>query len=105
MPLIVPILLVTLLQIGGYIYLDQKGWGMWKWLLPIFFAFIYFFVVMPFYMPKYEEMEIKCGMPALGVFLAVLIIGVGGLIVIHLLYILIRFFLKKKSTLHKLDEK
>ncbi|MGS4346997.1 hypothetical protein ACKUSY_15705 [Myroides odoratus] len=105
MPLIVPILFVTVLQIGGYLYLDQKGWGRWKWVWPIFLAFTYFFVLMPFYMPKYEEMEIKCAMPALGVFLAILFFGLGGLIVIHLLYMLIRFLLKKNTTPNKPDEK
>lgn len=105
MPLIVPILLVTLTQILGYIYLDKKGWGEWKWLLFVFFSVVYFFVIMPLYMPNYDEMEIKCAMPTLGVFLAILFIGVGGLVFIHLSYILSRFIWKKFVTPYKLDEK
>jgi len=99
MLLILLLFFVALIQVLGYVYFDQKGWHYWKLAIPLIFIPIYIFVIAPAYLsyqiPKKENGELGCGMPALGLFLFTVIIGISGLLITHLLYWLFRKIKKK----------
>lgn len=88
---IVPILLITLLQILGYLYLDQKGWSHWKLSFPLLFIPLYIFVIGPiyvsyYYVPLKENVEFGCGMPVFSMFIFFVVFGLSGLLLTHVLY-------------------
>lgn len=98
MLLLLPLVLITVIQVLSYVYLDQKGWNHWKLVLFLVFIPLYIFVVAPIYVSysiPQKEGEIGCGMPALSLFLLVLLLGIGGLFFTHLLYWIFRKRKKK----------
>jgi|GEM_PF-5273985 len=98
MLILLPLILITVIQVLGYVYLDQKGWNQWKLVLFLVFIPLYIFVVAPVYvsysMPQ-KEGELGCGMPALSLFLLVLLLGISALFVTHFFYWIFRNRKKK----------
>ena len=68
-------------------YLSHKyNWEGGKFLTVVLIVLGYIFVFPKWFYPKFEEGEIVCGLPILGVVLGVWYIGLIGLICTHIFY-------------------
>ena len=79
-------ILMFIIQVCEYILLDKNNLSKWKY-LPLAIGLVLDFFVLPdYFMPEYQDGELRCGMPALAITLGFWIFS-GGLI-IHTLFIL-----------------
>jgi hypothetical protein len=84
------IIIMLIIQILGYIFLDEYGFKKWKYLVFGIILILHFFVFPNFFMPKYKEGEFRCGMPIMGVYLVFWLIGGGLTIILHFIYLILK---------------
>ncbi|MDR0229210.1 MAG: hypothetical protein LBI72_09125 [Flavobacteriaceae bacterium] len=90
-PLIV-LLLVLLIQIGCNIIGYSKGFRYYRWGVTVFLlisciaVFPYYFSHRRAFETVADEVAYKCGNEYLGIYIAFYIFGVGGILVINLLF-------------------
>ncbi|MEK6493352.1 hypothetical protein [Myroides odoratimimus] len=99
---LVTIILVLVVQILGYLIFYKKGGKQWRYVLFALVFFLFLIVLPSVFVSKLypidEFSSSRCGMVDLGVYLFFWFIGIGGMLVIHLLFLALnKFFYSKKG--------
>jgi ABC-type Co2+ transport system permease subunit len=86
-----------LVQISGYILLDSYNLKNWKYLLLCVLLAFYIFILPSYFIPDNPTNEPICGMPVLGITLAIWIFGFWATLLTHLAYLTFKTFVKAKK--------
>ena len=73
-------------QIGLYLATERIDFRGKRTIILFIMAISYLFAVPPLFYPEIDPDGVNCGMPALGITLFFFIFGLGGSIIIHLIY-------------------
>ncbi len=83
--------MISIVQIGLYLFLDNKKIKNGKSIAFATLLMGHLFILPQFFFPEPDPNGINCGMPVLGITLAFWVIGGGATVLMHILY----FFLRK----------
>lgn len=92
MSIIVLIAICLVVQLLAYIYLDRKKLSRWKYVLLIVLLILNCFVFPEFYYPEVVPGRegMTCGLSIVPIYLAFILFGGGGAVLLYLIYWLIR---------------
>lgn len=86
------ILICLVVQLAAYIYLDRKKLSGWKYVLLIVLLVLNCFIFPEFYYPEVVPGRegMSCGLSIVPIYLAFILFGGGGAVLLHLIYWMIR---------------
>ena len=88
------IIVISICQICLYLILDKMTLKYGKVIIFLLILVGYFFVFPKFFLPLPDPDGIGCGMPVVAFLFTIWVVGGGSAILIHIIYYLIRKFIK-----------